>query len=211
MHMLTTRTPSGILYQVDTRLRPSGLAGLLVTPIDAYVDYQKQSAWTWEHQALVRARIIYGSTSIKRKFSLARRTILTRKRKKKALQDDIVSMHNKIHQHTASFDKSTFDLKYDHGGIADIEFIVQYGVLAWAHRAPDILYHTDTLSLLQSFAEHKLIPRRDCLLMQKAYNDYLTCTNACFLQNEEAKVDGETFDEERQGICTLWQRMFDKE
>jgi len=211
MHMLTTRTPSGILYQVDTRLRPSGLAGLLVTNIDAYVDYQKQSAWTWEHQALVRARIIYGSSSIKRKFTLGRRTVLTRKRPIKPLKDDIKSMHDKIHQHSSRLDKTLFDLKYDPGGIADIEFIVQYGVLAWAHRAPDILYHTNTLDLLQSFQEHKLMPKRDCQWLQEAYNNYLTRANICFLQNNDVRVDAKSFSIDRDNVCDVWQRMFDEE
>lgn len=132
IHMLSTRTASGALYQVDMRLRPLGNSGLLVTSCDAFERYQAESATVWEQQALVRARPVAGSAALAARFAAVRREVLCRPRERAALAREVCAMRAKMRAHLAAEasaqNQGLFDLKQDAGGIVDIEFMVQFTV-----------------------------------------------------------------------------------
>ncbi|WP_241954832.1 hypothetical protein, partial [Staphylococcus agnetis] len=111
---------------MDARLRPSGAAGMLVTSAEAFADYQKNEAWTWEHQALVRARVVYGDPQLTAHFDAVRREIMTLPREGKTLQTEVREMREKMRAHLGNKHRDRFDIKADEGGITDIEFITQY-------------------------------------------------------------------------------------
>ena len=161
MHVLTTLTPAGILYEVDVRLRPDGAAGLLVSSVKAYADYQANKAWTWEHQALVRARVIAGDAAIAAEFTQIRAAILGRPRKQAAVRQEVRVMRNKMREALDKAKPGEFDLKHSPGGIVDIEFMVQYGILAWAHVHPALLTYTDNIRQLQGLADVGVMSQAD--------------------------------------------------
>ncbi|GAH00407.1 unnamed protein product [marine sediment metagenome] len=152
VHLLNTRTAAGVLYNVDTRLRPSGAAGLLVSHIDAFCQYQQESAWTWEHQALVRARIVCGDETIAQRFTALRTKILCTKRKLTQLQQDIAGMRQRMLENNP-----LLDLKHAEGGIIDSEFLVQFAVLAWSNKYPELATKTDNISIIEILAESGII------------------------------------------------------
>ncbi len=137
IHFLTTRTGAGDLYEVDTRLRPSGRAGLLVSAVEAFAEYQHRQAWTWEHQALARARVVAGPTALAERFQIIRREILQRERDPDVLRREVRDMRERMRAELDASTAEVFDLKQGRGGIADIEFVVQYAVLANASRYPE--------------------------------------------------------------------------
>ncbi|MCB1719988.1 MAG: bifunctional glutamine synthetase adenylyltransferase/deadenyltransferase, partial [Candidatus Competibacteraceae bacterium] len=143
LHLLTTRTGAGDLYEVDTRLRPSGRAGLLVSSFEAFAEYQRSQAWTWEHQALLRTRVVAGPVALADRFAAIRREILQRERDPVALRQEVRDMRERMRAELDASTEENFDLKQGPGGIADIEFMVQYAVLANAWRWPDLLIFTD--------------------------------------------------------------------
>lgn len=165
LHMLTTRSQSGILYQVDTRLRPSGSAGLLVSRLDAFTDYQKNQAWTWEHQALLRARIISGKPSVKKTLLQLKKAVITHPRDTSTLQNQVREMRAKIQQHQKS-DR----IKYQTGGLLDVEFLVQFLVLATG--LDDFSRHTNTLSMLRHLSLTELITKEQYEILKQAYETY---------------------------------------
>ena len=138
VHFLTTQTGSGQLYEIDTRLRPEGGKGLLVTSTEAFERYQDENAWTWEHQALLRARAVAGSTAVAAEFERIRRETLIGRVRRDALRADVVSMRQRMREELDRSDRERFDLKHGRGGIGDIEFLVQYLVLDQAQRRPRV-------------------------------------------------------------------------
>lgn len=142
LHMLTMRSQTGVLYPVDTRLRPSGAAGLLVSTITAFVDYQQKEAWTWEHQALIKARVIAGSTKIKRLFRELKANVLGRVRGKDALQIDVLEMRSKITEF-----KETGSMNVSQSGLLDLEFLVQFLTLGLSDSS--LARYTNTMTLLK--------------------------------------------------------------
>ncbi len=149
IELLTTQTTSGRLYQLDMRLRPDGGAGPLVAPLTRLERYLEESAWTFEHQALVRARPIAGSPTLARRFSGIRAAILSMPRDRRALRDQVLAMRERIRAEKGAPEG---DPKLAPGGIVDIEFMVQYLVLAWAHQHPELLRHTDNTRILEAAA-----------------------------------------------------------
>ncbi|MGS0729006.1 bifunctional [glutamate--ammonia ligase]-adenylyl-L-tyrosine phosphorylase/[glutamate--ammonia-ligase] adenylyltransferase, partial [Shewanella sp. 0m-11] len=125
LHFFSTRTNSGELYEVDMRLRPSGASGLLVSEIEHFGDYQRKEAWTWEHQALVRARFIFGDNALSMRFNELREEVLENQRDISILAKDVREMRLKMRDHLLNVEAGMFDLKQSSGGIADIEFIAQ--------------------------------------------------------------------------------------
>src|SRR5690606_8440563 len=160
IHLLTTQTTSGQLYEVDMRLRPSGASGLLVGSLAAFQRYQENEAWTWEHQALVRARVLAGCARVAAGFEQVRAAVLERERDLARLQAEVSEMRAKMRDNLGTaataagtaanaFDAaSSFDLKQDAGGIVDIEFMVQYAALAWSHQYPQLHRYTDNIRIL---------------------------------------------------------------
>lgn len=165
LHMLTTRLQSGVLYSVDTRLRPSGSAGLLVSHMDSFVDYQKNQAWTWEHQALLKARILTGSAVIKQTFSRLKRHVFSLPRDRMALENEVVSMRAKINQHHKSQ-----PLKHIPGGLLDLEFLVQFLVLNSGD--PELGCSSQTLGQLKRLRETRVLKKEQFLILKKAYYYY---------------------------------------
>jgi glutamate-ammonia-ligase adenylyltransferase len=163
--MLTTRSQSGVLYQVDTRLRPSGSAGLLVTTLAAFVTYQKTQAWTWEHQALIRSRILVGPSRVRRVFRELKQALLALARPKSNVLEDVMAMRTKIRQQTPND-----EVKFAPGGLLDLEFWVQYLVLVNA--LPTISRYTHTLSLLQQLHRQAILTTEEFQSLQQAYRHY---------------------------------------
>lgn len=207
VHLLNTRTAAGELYEVDLRLRPSGASGLLVSALDAFASYQREQAWTWEHQALVRARFVAGDPAIAEQFQAVRREILARRRDPDALRAEVREMREKMRAHLGKGGEDSFDLKQDRGGIADIEFMVQYGVLAWAHTHPALLEHTDNIRLLAAFADSGLMPVADVELLTDAFRAFRRRVHHQALQDRPAVVGLDELVDCREGVTRIWQRL----
>lgn len=224
IHVLNTYTPSGKLYEVDMRLRPSGNSGLLVSSLTAFEKYQTNEAWTWEHQALVRARVVAGKESLGEEFEQVRQRILTRERDLDKLRADVSDMRRKMREQLGSEAKSKpnhlnspkapalFNLKQDAGGIVDIEFMVQYAALAWACKAPGIIRYTDNIRILGSLEEAGLLDAQSVAHLIAAYKAYRSTGHRLALQRQEAVLEGDNhFLSERQQVTDLWQRLIDHE
>ncbi|HEY0635858.1 MAG TPA: bifunctional [glutamate--ammonia ligase]-adenylyl-L-tyrosine phosphorylase/[glutamate--ammonia-ligase] adenylyltransferase [Gammaproteobacteria bacterium] len=209
IHILTARTPSGILYEVDTRLRPSGASGLLVSGVAAFQRYQEQEAWTWEHQALVRARVVAGDPAIAAAFDTIRRAVLGRQREAATLRREVREMREKMRAHLVATQEGEFDLKQGGGGIADIEFMVQYGVLAWSHDHPALLDWTDNIRLLEGFATAGLMRREDTQLLSDAYRAFRARVHRLTLQDLPAVVEASLFSEQRLGVQRIWRELME--
>lgn len=155
--MLSSYTSSGRLYETDLRLRPNGASGLLVSSIAAFSEYQQKEAWVWEHQALTRARFSAGDAQVGAAFEQIRQQVLCQKRDLATLRKEILEMRQKMHDGHLN-DSELFDIKHDSGGMVDIEFIVQYLVLAHAHQYPQLTANAGNLALLKLAGELGLIP-----------------------------------------------------
>ena len=204
-HILNTPTTAGILYEVDLRLRPSGASGLLVSSIEAFNDYQHEDAWTWEHQALVRARVVAGDEQLAARFAEVRKTVLAQSRKQPELQQQVCEMHVKMTEHLGSHKTDEFDVKHDSGGIVEIEFMVQYAVLRWSKKYPQLLAWTDNVRLLQELVEVGLLDAQDGQQLADAYRAYRAEVHKLKLQERPARVSAERFVDERATVQRLWQ------
>lgn len=209
IHLISIRTHSGLLYEVDTRLRPSGSSGLLVSHIDSFARYQQNEAWTWEHQALIRARFIAGDPRLGEQFEQVRASVLSRPREPDTLRQQVLEMRNKMREHLAPDKSGRFHLKQDRGGITDIEFIVQYLVLSHAHRHPTLLQWTDNVRLLQTLAELALLSAEQADALRRAYLAFRDQGHKLSLQNLPAEVDAERYADLRQPVQALWSELFE--
>lgn len=165
LHMLTVRSQAGVLYAVDTRLRPSGAAGLLVSRLDAFIAYQKTQAWTWEHQALLKARIVSGSSKIKREFLQLKQSVVALDRDKSSLRDEVLAMRAKIERH-----QDSDPIKHAAGGLLDLEFLVQFLLLN--QRDPELARYTHTVAQIKRLFLTKAISKEQWILLKKAYQQY---------------------------------------
>lgn len=216
IHLLTTQTNSGQLYEVDMRLRPSGASGLLVSSLGAFGRYQENEAWTWEHQALVRARVLVGSPDVGSEFGKVRATVLGRERDLDKLRAEVSEMRAKMRDSLGTkltvagtaanaFDPAmVFDLKQDAGGIVDIEFMVQYAALAWSREHPALLRYTDNIRILEGLEEAGLLPDVDASLLREAYKAYRAAAHRQALQNQAGTVAGDQFEVERREVMRIW-------
>jgi glutamate-ammonia-ligase adenylyltransferase len=211
IHILTTQTRSGDLYEVDMRLRPSGNSGMIVASMKAFEEYQQKHAWTWEHQALVRARVLCGSQQAADEFQAIRNHMLSQSRDLGRLREEVRAMRQKMVDNLGSKDTSgqQFHLKQDAGGIVDIEFLVQYGVLAWSHQYPELLDVTDNMRLLDAFDTAGLMDSQDCQTLQETYLSYRAETHRRALQKQKLLLDSDTlsklgFNARRNDVTRLW-------
>ncbi|KAF0804716.1 glutamate-ammonia-ligase adenylyltransferase [Alcanivorax xiamenensis] len=211
VHILSTRTMSGQLYEVDMRLRPSGKSGLLVSAMSAFEKYQTQDAWTWEHQALVRARVVAGCNRARQAFDAIRHQVLCQPRDPQTLRDDVLAMRERMVTHLGSGEKGRFHLKQDPGGIVDIEFMVQYGVLRWASSHGELTRFTDNVRLLETLAALELMPAQDAGLLREAYLAYRSAAHRASLRKEKSIVDDAEFRDLREGVRAIWKQWFDLE
>lgn len=207
IQLLTTRTPSGVLYEVDMRLRPSGQSGTLVTRLATFGDYQKQRAWTWEHQALVRARPVAGLVSLKDAFAAVRHEILCQSRDPAKLKQDVVEMRGRMAvTHTPP--AAGFDLKYSRGGIVDIEFMVQYWALRWAHSHPMLTRHTDDINILDALRAEGLLEAERSELLKEAYRRYLSLEHRLKLADRGSVTDPATLGDLPERVGRVWDETF---
>ena len=210
IHMLTTQTPSGILYEADMRLRPNGASGMLVSSLEAFEIYQLESAWTWEHQALLRARAVAGDSMVRAHFERIRRQVLGRARDAEKLRTDVREMRERMR---AQLDKSgggRFDLKQGVGGIADIEFMVQYEVLRWAHEYPDLLEYSDNIRLLLGLGRHRLLTSEAVRDLGNAYRALRAAYHRNALQDEPGLVPEEPYAQHRERVVESWRRLLEE-
>ncbi|WP_434678376.1 bifunctional [glutamate--ammonia ligase]-adenylyl-L-tyrosine phosphorylase/[glutamate--ammonia-ligase] adenylyltransferase [Pseudomonas sp. R1-18] len=219
IHLLTTQTNSGQLYEVDMRLRPSGAAGLLVSSLGAFARYQENEAWTWEHQALVRARVLVGSPDVSAAFEQVRASVLGRERDLARLRAEVSEMRAKMRDNLGTritaagtapnaFEATVpFDLKQDAGGIVDIEFMVQYAALAWSREHPALARYTDNIRILEGLETAGLLPDADASLLREAYKAYRAAAHRQALQKQAGVVGGDQFHAQRREVIRIWAQM----
>lgn len=169
IHLLTTAMGTGTLYEVDMRLRPSGASGLLVASLTGFSSYQRDSAWTWEHQALVRARVVAGDSRVAEGFNAVRAEIIGRVRDRQALRSEVIEMREKMRDHLAPKDPAEVDLKHSPGGLVDIEFLVQYLTLANAAQVPALRSWPDNIRLLEVMANAGVMTVAEAEALTAAY------------------------------------------
>jgi glutamate-ammonia-ligase adenylyltransferase len=206
MHLFSTRTSSGVLYEVDARLRPSGSAGMLVTPLDAFSDYQQNEAWTWEHQALVRARTVWSDAALAEGFDQIRRQVLEKPRDPAALREEVRNMREKMRAHLGNKHRGRFDIKADEGGITDIEFITQYLVLAHAHTQPLLTRWSDNVRILELLARSGVMEQEEAQALTNAYTHLRDELHHLALQELPGHVEPALFERERAQVAACWQR-----
>jgi glutamate-ammonia-ligase adenylyltransferase len=205
---LTSRTAAGVLFETDLRLRPDGASGLMVSSIEAFRKYQRETAWVWEHQALTRARFCAGDATVGAEFELERRSILQLQRDEKKLRTDVLEMREKLlegHPNRSEL----FDLKHDRGGMIDIEFIVQYLVLAHANRHPALAANDGNIALLKLAASLGLIAQDAAEKVGSAYREFRRLQHALRLNGARfARVPHEQVKDATAATLALWRRVF---
>ncbi|TOG78320.1 bifunctional glutamine synthetase adenylyltransferase/deadenyltransferase [Vibrio parahaemolyticus] len=208
IHIFSTRTASGILYEVDTRLRPSGASGLLVSPTDAFDDYQHQDAWTWEHQALVRARMIYGDEPLAIAFHNTRHDVLCKPRDEQTLKKEVVEMREKMRDHLGGKKSGRFMIKQDVGGITDIEFLAQYLVLNYSHEKPKLTRWCDNVRIYETLIAQGVMEEDQAMQLIGAYTTMRNEIHHRNLLNLDADVVEDKFVAEREWVKQAWNQWF---
>ncbi len=212
IHILSTVTPSGAAYEIDMRLRPSGNSGMLVSSLNAFAKYQREDAWTWEHQALVRARVIAGDNALGREFDQVRKSILQQHRCEKKLATEVLEMREKMRKHLGQATKDgKFSLKHGIGGIVDIEFMVQFAVLAWSHNHPELTRWSDNIRILESLAQSGLLSEQQVSQLINAYKRYRSAGHLLQLQNQLPEIASSEFLEYRETVTDQWQQLFENQ
>ena len=206
---LTTQTGSGELYEIDTRLRPDGRSGLLVTSTEAFERYQEDNAWTWEHQALLRARPVAGSSRIAKEFTRIRKDTLIRRVKRDSLRADVISMRRRMRKRLDRSNRERFDLKHGPGGIGDIEFLVQYLVLRNADAEPDVIYYSDNIRQLDALVSTGCIDAVVGERLQDCYRSYRLRLHHLALDEQKPLVADDEFREQRQFVAATWTQWLD--
>lgn len=168
-HLCTTRTYNGVLYEIDLRLRPSGNSGLLISHIDSFEQYQLNKAWTWEHQALVRARSIFVNSPLSQSFNEVKQSVLSIERDRTSLKQDINDMRNKMRAHLYKPNKEKIDFKHAPGGIVDIEFCVQYWVLLNGQSHITLSEYSDNLRIIEHLESQQLIDAEKAHTLTSSY------------------------------------------
>lgn len=186
--IMSAQTRNGILYEVDTRLRPNGDSGEWVKGIAGFARYQREEAWTWEHQALVRARCICGSAALKEQFEAIRIEILTRPRNRQELLAEVVEMREKMRANLGGTN-GMFSLKQDSGGLTDIEFMVQYAVLAWASEHEVLTRWTDNIRILEVMAQVGVITQKDSDILIESYRAIRAKIHRLALDKRKSQVE----------------------
>jgi len=208
MHLFNTRTASGILYELDTRLRPEGNSGLLAINIESFNHYQQSQAWTWEHQALTRARMIYGETELVERFAEIRKNILCTARDEAQLKDDVVKMREKMRAHLSKDSEQAFDLKQGHGGMTDIEFIAQFLVLNHAKHCHELTQFPDNIRILESAALHGVISSEQQSILTECYCTLRERYHLNSLNQHGRCVPRELVADQVEQVRNIWQQLF---
>jgi glutamate-ammonia-ligase adenylyltransferase len=204
VHLLTVHSRAGRLYEVDQRLRPSGKGGMLVTNIEAFAEYQKKEAWTWEHQALLHARAVAGSPELRARFETVRIDALRNDVRRDTLRTEVASMRERMRKELTRAKAGEFDIKQDAGGVADIEFLAQYWALLWAKEKPPVAMFSDTIRQLESVASADLVPQATVDVLTGAYRAYRTRSHHLSLESREPIVPATEFVETRAAVTRIW-------
>ena len=208
LHLFSTRTVSGELYEVDMRLRPSGSSGLLVSSIENFGFYQQNEAWTWEHQAIVRARFIFGDKDIDDEFKDARKKVLIQPRDKKTLAVEVNDMRVKMREHLLTAKVDLFDLKQGFGGITDIEFLVQYLVLANSANYSKLIAYSDNIQILNLLSKLGIVAKADVKQLINIYCLLRDKSNTLVLLEQKAEVPLAEIQFEVDPIAKIYQHFF---
>jgi glutamate-ammonia-ligase adenylyltransferase len=208
IHFLSIQTSSGRLYEVDTRLRPSGRAGLLVTSLEGFRHYQTQDAWVWEHQALLRSRALAGSPQVCRAFETIRLEVLVSHVDRAKLKDEVAKMRRRMREELSLAKDGTFDIKQGPGGIADIEFLVDYWVLAHSERYPELVEFPDNIRQLEALARVGLVPEELCLRLKDAYLALRRRVHELALDEGGRVVPDTEFSGVRDFVSGVWREVF---
>jgi glutamate-ammonia-ligase adenylyltransferase len=206
LHIFTIKTGLGILYDVDMRLRPSGNAGLLVCHVNGFATYETENAWTWEHQALGRARFISGCSQLRERFSAVRLAVLAKPRELSGLSHEVVSMREKMRAHLAKGNAQNIDLKQDAGGIADIEFIVQFMLLAHTSVYPSLAKWPDNVRVLADLAKLSLVTKEEADTLSQAYLEYRNYAHRLALQNGELAAINTSLVDLQIKVKAIWHK-----
>ncbi len=215
IHIMTTPTYSGVLYEIDARLRPDGDKGMIARTLGSFESYQREEAWTWEHQALVRARPVAGDAGLAERFQAVRAAILRLPRVPDRLRAEVRDMRTKMRD---NLDKSSrgdathaarFDLKQGRGGIADIEFMVQYSVLRWAAEHPELATWSDNVRLLDTLDRLALLPGHAAGELTQAYKALRAAYHRNALQDSPGLVPDQEVAREREAVARLWEQLME--
>jgi glutamate-ammonia-ligase adenylyltransferase len=209
VHLLTMHSAAGRLYEVDMRLRPNGKGGFLMTGIDAFEQYQRHEAWTWEHQALLRARAVGGDAALCLRFEAVRKAVLCEAVRRDSLRKDVLEMRQRMRRELAQTDPTRFDIKQDPGGIADIEFLVQYWVLGAAAGHPELLAHSDNIRQLEGLALAGIVDPETARWLKETYIEYRTILHHLSLEGGQRVVDAEPHSVTRARVLEIWREAFD--
>ena len=204
IHMLTTRMPSGQLYEADMRLRPNGNSGMLVSSLKAFEHYQHNEAWTWEHQALIRARAVSGDPRVIERFDDIRADVLCRERDVDKLRNEVCEMRRKMADNLDRTDNEVFDIKQGPGGLVDIEFMVQFSVLRWAAEHPGLVKWTDNARLLETLTEYQLLEGHAAEQLFSVYRVFRAIAHRRALQEEQSLIGQGELLEERAMVRDIW-------
>ncbi|BBO83882.1 bifunctional [glutamate--ammonia ligase]-adenylyl-L-tyrosine phosphorylase/[glutamate--ammonia-ligase] adenylyltransferase [Desulfosarcina ovata] len=206
VHMLSAHTAAGKLYETDMRLRPNGSSGLLVSHVNGFDSYQMENAWTWEHQALIRARPITGDAALLDAFTAIRRKVLCLRREPGPLITAVRDMRERMRKSRLSAKPDRFDIKEDTGAMIDIEFIVQYLVLQHASDHPQLVRWTDNVRLLQSLSETGIVDSVTAHRLRQTYLIYRAAVHRLNLGERSTLVDGRRFQHMRTFVQRFWQQ-----
>jgi glutamate-ammonia-ligase adenylyltransferase len=209
IHMLTLATPVGSLYEVDTRLRPSGRSGALVSSLDAFDRYQREDAWTWEHQALLRSRAVAGDAGVREEYEALRKRALTDYVRRDKLREDVMQMRERMRGELSRGDVELFDLKQDEGGVADIEFLVQYLVLRDAPAHPELIVWSDNIRQLEALAGCDLLPADVAAQLADCYRDFRARLHLLSLAGEPGLAPRRELTEPVAAVQAAWRAVFD--
>jgi glutamate-ammonia-ligase adenylyltransferase len=210
INWMTVKTGEGDLYEIDTALRPNGNSGLLVTRFEAYADYQQQrgsnTAWTWEHQAMTRARFVMGVQNLQPAFDAVRLAVIRAPREADSLRAEIVAMRERVRSaHTVRAE--AFDVKHSPGGMVDVEFVVQYLVLLHTAQHPSLGDNAGNIALLQRAEEAGLLRPGMGRAAADAYRQMRHLQHRARLDEEPTTVAAETLQTEREAVLALWRHV----
>jgi len=211
INWLTVKTGEGDLFEIDTALRPNGNSGLLITTFDAYANYQQQrgsnTAWTWEHQAMTRARFVLGSEELRQRFDQVREAVITAPRDTEALRTEIVTMRERV-RGAHPVKPGYFDVKHSAGGMVDAEFAVQYLVLSQSAQHPELRDNVGNIALLQRAEAAGLLPASVGQAAADAYRELRRIQHRARLNEAPTQVELPELQAERDAVLALWGAVF---
>ena len=204
IHILTSHTRAGKAYEIDTRLRPSGSSGILVSHIDAFGTYQLEEAWTWEHQALIKARPVCGDDILADRFETIRQDVLARRRSRNKLTAEVAKMRERMRKELLKPETGILDLKQSPGAMVDIEFLVQYLVLLYSHKYSGLTKWTDNVRLIQALIETGAMDEYTAHVLKHAYLIYRAAGHQLSLQEKPAEVPEKDFGHLQKRVLEIW-------